>query len=186
MALLSGACSADTASGNSSGLSDLLPSAPGYGLPGNVLSEQVLDVGEASRALSSDQTATATELASVHYRSGFARVWGTATDYATMTVLAMGTTADAADFVAFEKKSLSAAQNTFVTEHSGIAGSFVFVISSPTQASGNQNSEICNGVWFAYRGYALESLACGSRPSWATQVEEAAKALRGHLVTRLG
>jgi hypothetical protein len=64
-----------------------------------------------------------------------------------------------------------------VTSHEDIPGSFVFVISSPTVASGNQQSELCNGVWFAYKTYAFESLACGSTPSWATQIEAAAKSL---------
>ena len=79
--------------------------------------------------------------------------------------------------VAFERQVLAGSGNTYVTAHADIPGSFVFVISSPTQATGNAQSELCNGVFFAYHQYAFESLACGSTPSWATQIEQAAKGL---------
>lgn len=181
VAVLAGACTGNdqgaASSANSGGLSDYLPNTPGFQLPTNVDTQQVLDAGEAANALPSDHTATAAELTSLHFISGFARIWGNATDYVTMVVLALGTVPGAEAFVTFERASLNGAQNTFVTAHQDIPGSFVFVISSPTVASGNQQSELCNGVWFAYKSYAFESLACGSTPSWATQIEEAAKSL---------
>ena len=171
---------------NSGGLSDYLPDAPGYQLPGTVATQQVLDTGEAANALPTDHTATGQELTNLHYLSGFARIWGTSTDYVTMAVLALPTIPGARAFIAFERAQLAAAANTFVNDHQDIPGSFVFVISSPTQASGNQNSELCNGVWFSYKSYAFESLACGSTPSWATQIEDAAKALYQRAEQRAG
>lgn len=187
-ALLGAACTGNDqgagSSGNSGGLSDYLPAAPGYQLPSTVATQEVMDSSEAANALPSDHSATAQELQNLNYQSGFARIWGTSTDYVTMIVLALPSVPGARAFVAFERSALANAQNTFVTAHQDIPGSFVFVISSPTVASGNQQSELCNGVWFAYRTYAFESLACGSTPSWATQIEEAAKALYQRAVER--
>jgi len=188
VALLAGCSGNDAASGdpsNSNGLADFLPATPGYGFPTTVETQQVMDATEASRALPSGAGATLQELQSLHYRSGFARIWGTSTDYVTMAVLALPA-ASATDLVTFERQTLAGSQNTYVTSHADIPGSFVFVISSPTQASGSQNAELCNGVWFAYRGYAFESLACGSTPSWATQIEQAAKALYNRARSRAG
>ena len=180
-ALVGAACSADSqgvsSSANSSGLSEFIPDQPGSGLPEKLNTQEVLDVSEASKALPTPPGATLEKLNGLHYRSGFARIWGTPTDYVTMVVLALPSSAAATSVVEFERNLLATAANTYVTSHAAIPASFVFVISSPTQASGNQDSELCNGVWFSYRGFAYESLACGSTPSWATQIEESAKAL---------
>jgi hypothetical protein len=188
--LLGVACSASDQgvgnASNSSGLSDYLPDQPGNGLPGNVNTQQVLDVTEASRALPTGAALTAQQLAADRYRSGFARVWGTPTQYATMVVLALGSTASAQAFLEFERTTLSAASNTYTTAHASIPGSFVFVISSPTQASGSDNSEICNGVWFSYQAFAFESLACGTTPDWATAIEAAAYSLYSRAKARAG
>lgn len=179
-ALLAAACTGGdqgTSSGGSAGLADFLPAAPGSGLPSQVETQQVLDVDAASTAVPTPADATKTELLSLSYKTGYGRIWGTSTDYVTMLALAFPSAAGAASFAAFEREGMTGAQNTFVTSHAGIPGSFVFVISSPTEASGNQNSEICNGVWFAYRANAYESLACGTLPNWATQIEQATQNL---------
>ena len=190
VAVMVGACAANDqgagSAANSGGLSDYLPNAPGFQLPANVDTQQVLDSSEAANALPTDHTSTAAKLTDLRYISGFARIWGNATDYVTMVVLALGTAPGATGFVDFEKAALAGAQNTYVTAHADIPGSFVFVISSPTVASGNQQSELCNGVWFAYKSYAFESLACGSTPSWATQIEYAAKSLYQRAQQRTG
>lgn len=188
LVLLVAACTSDlgsSSSSNSGGLSDLLPDAPGSGLPTHVESQQVLDQATAADALPSDRAETASELASLHMKTGFARVWGNGFDYVTMTVVVFPNAAAAAELIAFEQRSLGGAGNTYITPHADIPGSYVFVISSPTQSSGNENSELCNGVWFAYRAYAFESLACGTTPSWATQIEAAAKALSKRARQRL-
>ncbi|HEX6487360.1 MAG TPA: hypothetical protein VF137_00605 [Candidatus Dormibacteraeota bacterium] len=168
-----GASSQDT----SAGLADFLPAAPGSGLPSQVETQQVLDIDTASTAVPTPADATKAELLNLRYKAGYGRIWGTSTDYVTMLALAFPSPDGAAGFAAFERQGLTGAQNTFVTSHADIPGSFVFVISSPTQASGNENSEICNGVWFAYHANAYESLACGTLPNWATQIEQAAKNL---------
>jgi hypothetical protein len=167
-------------------VSDLLPDSPGADLPAKVESEQALDLAQAGSALPSDHAATAKELGSLQFNTGYARVWGTATDFVTMIALGFPSASSAAALVDFERRDLGGAQNAFITSHKDIPGSYVFAISSTTPSSGSQNAEICNGVWFAYRAYALESLACGTTPSWATQIEEAAKGLYERARARLG
>lgn len=157
------------------GLSGLLPSAPGAGLASAVLTEQRLDADGAASALPSDSAATSAELSSHGFREGYVRIWGTRSDYATMAVLSFGTVAQAKAFRDFERSSIAAGVNTYVTAHAGIPGSFVFVITAPTKQAISSDPVFCNGVWFALQDYAFESLACGATPAWATQVERVAQ-----------
>lgn len=157
-------------------MSDLLPSTPGQGLPSAVVTQERLDVGEAASALPSDSAATSGELTRDGFREGYARIWGSRSNYATMVVLSFGNVAQAAAFRDFERGSMSTAVNTYVSSHAAIPGSFVFVITSPTKQALSADPVFCNGVWFALQDYAFESLVCGATPNWAMQVEQAAKA----------
>jgi hypothetical protein len=173
------ACS-DGGGGDAPGVSDLLPAAPGAGLPAAVVTEEHLDTGEAASALPSDSTATAAELSSHGFHEGYIRIWGSRSNYATMAVLSFGNVAQAAAFRDFERDSMAAAVNTYVTSHAGIPGSFVFVITAPTKQAASSDPVFCNGVWFALQDYAFESLACGATPAWATRVEQVAQAEYEH------
>jgi hypothetical protein len=168
------------------GVGDLLPSTPGAGLPAALLTQQHLDVGEAASALPTDSTATSAELSSHGYREGYIRIWGSRSNYASMVVLSFGNVAQAAAFRDFERGSLAAAVNTFVTPHAGIPGSFVFVITAPTKQGISSDPVFCNGVWFALQDYAFESLACGATPAWATKVEQVAQAAYRQARSNLG
>jgi hypothetical protein len=156
-------------------VSDLLPATPGAGLPATLVTEQRLDVGEAASALPSDSSATSAELSSRGYREGYIRIWGSRSNYATMVILSFGKPSQAAAFRDFERSSMSAGVNTYVTAHAGIPGSFVFVITAPTKQAISSDPVFCNGVWFALQDYAFESLACGGTPAWATRVEQVAQ-----------
>lgn len=158
------------------GVSGLLPSTPGAGLPSSVVTQEQLDAGEAASALPSDSGATSAELSSHGYRDGYIRIWGSPSNYATMAVLSFGNVSEAAAFRDFERTSMAAGVNTYVTAHPGIPGSFVFVITAATKQAVSGDPVFCNGVWFALADYAFESLACGATPAWATQVEQVAQA----------
>lgn len=168
------------------GVSDLLPSSPGAGLPSSVLTEQDLDVDGAASALPSDSTSTGAELRSHGYRSGYIRIWGSRSNYATMLVLAFGNVAQAYGFRDFERSSLAAGTNTYVTAHAAIPASFVFAITAATKQNVSADPVFCNGVWFALQDYAFESLACGATPAWATQVERVAQAEYARAKAQLG
>lgn len=168
------------------GLPDLLPSAPGSGLPSSLLTQQDLDEGEAASALPSSSTATADELGSHGYRDGYVRIWGSRSNYATMVVLSFDTGAQAAAFREFERTSMSAGSNTYVSAHAGIPNSFVFVITAPTKQAVSADPVFCNGVWFALQDYAFESLACGATPAWATRVEQVAQGEYARARSKLG
>lgn len=140
------------------------------------MTEEHLDAGEAASALPTDSTATSAELSSDGYREGYIRIWGSRSNYATMAVLSFGNVTQAAAFLDFERRSISAGVNTYVTVHADIPGSFVFVITAPTKQATSTDPVFCNGVWFALEDYAFESVACGATPAWATQVEQVAQA----------
>ena len=168
------------------GVADLLPPTPGAGLPAAVLAQEHLDVQETASALPSDSAATSAELSSHGYREGYIRIWGGHSNYATMAVLSFGTVAEAAAFRDFERSSMAAGVNTYVTSHAAIPGSFVFAITAPTKQAVSSAPVFCNGVWFAVQDYAFESLACGATPAWATQVEQVAQSEYRQATSKLG
>ena len=150
----------------------LLPDTPGGGLPSKLAVQQALDIQSAASATPADPSAVSSQLTRTSFVGGYSKVWESGTDYVTMIALEFSQPADADAFVVFQRGALVTAANTYVTDHTEIPGSFVYVISSVTR-KGN-NDVICEGVWFAFATHSFETMTCGLTPAFATQAEDLA------------
>ncbi|MFN2462980.1 MAG: hypothetical protein ABR573_03630 [Candidatus Dormibacteria bacterium] len=142
-------------------------------LPQHVTLDRDLDATGVASGTMADPAAVHKFLSSAAFHSAHVRIWTQAPDYVTMMSVAFDRPPDASKFVELEAAQLKNSINSYVTPHSQIPGSYVFVISSPTR-SGAKNV-ICEGVWQAASMYAIETLTCSDRGKWAARAEELAQ-----------
>jgi hypothetical protein len=167
VATLVSACS-DATPGSS--LDSYLPSTPGNGLPGAVVTQQALDQSAAGQATPLAAATVQGYLAATHFQGGYARIWGVSPTFVTSLVFQFTTTSDATAFLTDMRRGIGGGNNTFVTDHPAIPGSFVFVLDG-TSAAGGPAPQFCNGVWLSRAQRAFEALVCGASAQWASQAE---------------
>jgi hypothetical protein len=168
-ALAALACAAIVScTGSGGALSDAIPASPGAGLPGGLITEQPLDAPGLSSATPADPVALKAFLGTASFQSAYTRIWGSSEDYVTMIAARFDTGAHATGLVSLERKQVTG-HRTFVADYAKIPGSFVFVLSGQTRSGGHP--VLCNGVWFAVASDAVEVLACGNKPAYASSME---------------
>ncbi|HXA29485.1 MAG TPA: hypothetical protein VN193_12170 [Candidatus Angelobacter sp.] len=144
-------------------------------LPQTVATTQDLtEPDQVAAATPADAAAVSQMLAGSSFKDARVRVWTQdADDYVTVILVAFDRASDAGRLVQVEVNDMSGGSNTFVTPHTALPGSYVFVIHGATRQAGH--AVVCEGVWAPVHRFAIETLTCSATGAWATQAEQLAQ-----------